>query len=278
MRFETHYDSHLEREIRISPVLESILIVALLVLLAAHLGVLGWEIHLGKLPFEAMTYVFSLLVLVHAFYLTGWRRALAFFAITIGVSFVMEYLGVRTGVIFGAYHYTQVLDPKVLGTVPVVIPLAYFMVLYPSRMMADLIQWGKATGVTRGWGWTIFAAAMAALIMTAWDLSMDPVMVHEVKAWVWEKGGPYFGIPLRNFFGWFLTTFLITLLAEASERFLPLRPLGRLHHSVIFLPLAGYGLLMVGGPFVGIPVDTRLVSPFTMAVPLLAASLRLFRW
>jgi putative membrane protein len=30
-----------------------------------------------------------------------------------------------------------------------------------------------------------------------------------------EQGGPYFGVPLRNYFGWVLTTFVIYWLAGA---------------------------------------------------------------
>lgn len=277
MNQDTHFDEHLEREIQINPVMETLFIVALVLLLAAHLGVLGFQIRIGKLPFQAMTYTFSLLVLVHAVYLTGWRRALSFFALTLGISFLMEYLGVKTGLIFGSYHYTDTLNPKLLGTVPVVIPLAYFMVLYPSRMLADLITWGKVAGLTKGFLWSLWTSILAALAMTAWDLGMDPVMVHEVKAWVWHAPGPYFGIPIHNFIGWFATTFLIAFSAELLEPHLKLRPLGRLHRSVIALPLVGYGLLCVGGPFVGVPTDTRLVLPFTMGIPLIAGLMRLYK-
>jgi uncharacterized membrane protein len=35
---------------------------------------------------------------------------------------------------------------------------------------------------------------------------MDPAMVAEGN-WVWDKGGAYFGIPLQNFWGWWLTVF-----------------------------------------------------------------------
>jgi putative membrane protein len=31
----------------------------------------------------------------------------------------------------------------------------------------------------------------------------------EAGNWVWERGGPYFGVPLRNYLGWLVTTFLI---------------------------------------------------------------------
>lgn len=276
MKMRTHFDEHLERDIRVNPVMETLFIIAMLLLLAAHLGVLGFQLRVGKLPFQPMTYTFSLLVLVHAVYLTGWRRALSFFALTLGISFLMEYLGVKTGLIFGAYHYTDKLDPKLLGTVPLVIPLAYFMVLYPSRMLADLITWGKAAGLTKTFLWSLWTAALAALAMTAWDLGMDPVMVHEVKAWIWHQPGPWFGIPIHNFVGWFATTFLIALCAELLEPHMELRPLGRLHRGVIALPLLGYGALCAGGPFVGVPTDTRLVLPFTMAIPLIAGLMRLY--
>lgn len=270
-----HHDLHLGREIRVNPTLERLFWVALGILAVGVLGVLGYQIRLNTLPFQAMTYTFSSLVAVHAVYMLGWKRALSFLGLTLVVSFVMEYLGVKTGLVFGAYHYTEALNPKLLGTVPVVIPFAYFMVLYPSRMMADLMVWGKAVGVTKGVAWSLTTATLAGLVMTAWDLTMDPVMVRQVKAWVWTPPGTWFGVPLRNFFGWWLTTFLITWLHEWWEPRLPLEPLGRLKKWVLALPLLGYGSLCVGGLFVGDPVDTRLVSPMAMGLPLLLALVRL---
>jgi len=47
--------------------------------------------------------------------------------------------------------------------------------------------------------------------MTAWDLVMDLVMVKRGH-WVWEQGGAWFGIPLQNFWGWWLTSFLVIAL------------------------------------------------------------------
>ena len=42
--------------------------------------------------------------------------------------------------------------------------------------------------------------------MTAWDLVMDPIMVAGGHR-VWDTSGAYFGIPLQNFWGWWLTIF-----------------------------------------------------------------------
>ena len=49
-------------------------------------------------------------------------------------------------------------------------------------------------------------AAVGGLAMTAWDLVMDPIMVAGGH-WVWDVKGAYFGIPLQNFWGWWLTIF-----------------------------------------------------------------------
>jgi putative membrane protein len=119
------------------------------------------------------------------------------FAITLA----MEHLGSAHDVLFGAYDYSDLLGPKVLGTVPVIVPVAWFMMLYPARATADLIV-GEVKGV-HSWA----RIAVAALAMTAWDLSLDPRMVAD-GAWVWHDAGPlnYFGIPLSNFAGWLITS------------------------------------------------------------------------
>ena len=278
MNRQAHHDPHFEQDITYNKVVELVLLSVLALLLAAHCTLVGYEISLQKMPFGAITWTFSTLVLVHGIYMLGWRRAAAFFLLTLGISFLFEHIGVLTGWIFGHYHYTEVLTPKLLGTVPLVIPLAYFMVLYPSYLMANLIIRGRPTGKLQGWEWILLTSLLTGLIMTGWDLVMDPVMVHSVKAWVWERGGDYFGIPFQNFAGWTLTTFTVSVAfrsVEQTER-IPMVPLGRGHRAFILLPLLGYGALMLGAPFVGVPLATRVISPFAMGVPLLAAVIRLY--
>lgn len=45
--------------------------------------------------------------------------------------------------------------------------------------------------------------------MTAWDLAMDSVWSTIVHAWIWQRGGSYFGVPLTNFLGWYLAVYII---------------------------------------------------------------------
>jgi hypothetical protein len=37
---------------------------------------------------------------------------------------------------------------------------------------------------------------------------MDPSWSTLDRAWIWKEGGVYFGVPVSNFFGWFVTGYL----------------------------------------------------------------------
>jgi putative membrane protein len=115
----------------------------------------------------------------------------------------MEYLGSKHGFIFGNYTYTDNLGYKALGQVPVIIPVAWFMMLYPSWETAGLLT-RRMSGVK----YQASRVILAALAMTAWDLSLDPRMVADGN-WIWHDGGAYFGIPLSNFAGWIITSAMI---------------------------------------------------------------------
>ncbi len=133
------------------------------------------------------------------------------------LTWAVEAIGASTSLPFGAYRYTDGLQPQLLG-VPVLIPLAWLMMLPPSWAIAQ-----RVTGPRRG----LTFIALSALAFTAWDLFLDPQMVRW-GLWIWgESPIPpeigYFGIPWVNFAGWILTSGLITALVRPPE--LPERPL-----------------------------------------------------
>jgi uncharacterized membrane protein len=135
----------------------------------------------------------------------GWKRSLLLLGLTFTVSLIFECVGVATGRIYGPYHYTDLLGPKFLGLVPLLIPAAWFMMMYPSFVISSRV-------IPQGWQVKtrlVGIAAVGASVMTAWDLVMDPLMVAG-GYWVWEVKGTYFGIPPQNYWGWWLTA-LITL-------------------------------------------------------------------
>ena len=59
-------------------------------------------------------------------------------------------------------------------------------------------------------------AIMAVIVMTAWDVVIDPGMAR-AGYWVWEHGGSYFGVPRHNFVGWLVTTFTVYVVSACSS-------------------------------------------------------------
>lgn len=187
--------------------------ISLLVLYAAFtlyvsLGpLLGFPtVHGHSVPW--LTLIATTFAITHALTYIGWRNTFILFALTYTVSLLFESVGVATGWIYGPYHYTEQLGPLFLGLVPYLIPLAWFMISYPSLVIAEGILGYRST---EDQGRNLRVAALAAVVMTALDLVLDPIMVR-MGHWVWEIDGAYFGVPLHNFLGWLVTTFSIFIL------------------------------------------------------------------
>ena len=191
------------------------------------------------------------------------------------ISWLFEQFGVATGLVYGPYHYTDRLGLK-LGHVPLLIPIAWFMMIYPSHVIANLIGTGKPAGVVGGLSRIAWLSALGAMTMTAWDLLMDPGMSSPPSpAWIWEQGGPYFGVPLQNFLGWLLTTFTVYLAYRLIERRMGVQPIAPATTIIAALPLIAYFLvlfdyLLPGGSDRG--ETMRIVGLFVMGFPLLAAT------
>jgi uncharacterized membrane protein len=159
--------------------------------------------------------------LLHAGGRLGWKRTLILLGSVFAVSLLFESVGVATGLVYGPYHYTDKLGPKFLGLVPYLIPLAWFMMSYPSFVIADRLvptSWKR-------WQRLLAVSAAGGLAMTAWDLVMDPLMAAGGH-WVWDVNGAYFGIPLQNFWGWWLTVFttFVVYLSVAGKGAKPVEP------------------------------------------------------
>ena len=143
----------------------------------------------------------------------GAQETLRVAAILAPAAWLIEWVGSRTGFPFGAYHYTALLRPQLAG-VPLIIPLAWLMMLPVAWAVADLIVGGAqvAAGERRVRWRFVFVSALA---FTAWDLFLDPQMVAW-GYWEWERPGVYFGIPLTNYLGWFVCAALLTLLVRPA--------------------------------------------------------------
>ncbi len=136
----------------------------------------------------------------------GFYRALRVLLLVAGVTWLAEFIGSHTGFPFGDYYYTDLLQPQIVG-VPLLIPLAWFMMLPPSWAIAQLIT----ARLSPLWQRPAFII-VSAFALTAWDLFLDPQMVAR-GFWIWEQPSGYFGIPWSNYAGWLLTASVATWVA-----------------------------------------------------------------
>jgi putative membrane protein len=155
----------------------------------------------------------------------GARRTLLFFVAATVISACAELTGTKTGWPFGGYEYTDFLGPKLLGRVPVAVPLSWFSMGFASFVLAGAIA------AQRGWRHrTLWSIVLGTWLLTAWDLVLDPSMaapqMQYVHFWIWHESGPYFGMPLRNLAGWFATglAFIAAGRLLWNERATPVAP------------------------------------------------------
>jgi Carotenoid biosynthesis protein len=80
----------------------------------------------------------------------------------------------------------------------------------------------------------------------------DPTWSTIVQAWVWERGGIYFGVPLGNFLAWYLTVYLIFQLfalylrgREANSEDLPQK---YWQMTILFYTVSAIGNVLVAIP------------------------------
>jgi uncharacterized membrane protein len=167
--------------------------------------------------------VFFCASLAHCVGTRSWRCGLALVTVCVGGGLFAEALGWRTGWPFGSYRYGSTLGPKLLG-VPMVVPLAWAMMGWPALLAGRRVgQRGsrnsKADGVATalsGRKVRVITAVVGSLLLTSWDLFLDPQMVG-AGHWRWlPTSGPWLnGIPLLNTAGWFVVGVLMIATLDA---------------------------------------------------------------
>ncbi len=174
--------------------------------------------------------------------LESWgSKRLAMTAVGVGIlAWLVEWVGSTTGFPFGSYDYSARLQPQ-LGHVPILIPLAWFMMLPCAWSVASLLVGTRNR---------LVFIMVSALAFTAWDLYLDPQMVNW-GFWVWEHPDGYFGIPWVNFLGWLLASSLITFVVKPDN--LPHGPLVLIYGITWILQAIGLGIFwgLVGPALVG---------------------------
>ena len=159
-------------------------------------------------PFaQALAAIFVACALVHAAIIYGRKQALVLFIICIAITFAMENLGAATGFPFGNYHFVVDAGLPRVGIIPIIVGPLWFGAGYFSWVVASTLLDGADRRLDRTFDF-ISLPVMAAFVMTQWDLVMDRSESTIAKAWIWHDGGADFGVPLSNYLGWLLTSWL----------------------------------------------------------------------
>jgi Carotenoid biosynthesis protein len=186
------------------------------------------------LVFELGIYILALSCLRHA-WISGWPRVVGLVAGMIyGV--LLEYSAIQT---FHAYQYGHFIL-MIGGMVPLCIGVGWGLIIYTAMETSDRFALP----------WYLRPIIDAALALTI-DLSMDAIAIR-LGFWTWSVAGPWFGVPLGNFYAWFAVVFGFSLLLRLGQRW-------RLAGRLVFLgditvvsvavPLSVLGLITVLQPY-----------------------------
>jgi len=210
-----------------------------------------------------------IVVFLYAIERYGKNNALIFFIITSAVSLFFENLSVATGFPFGLYHYSPSLG---VLAVPLIIIFEYFAMGYLSWILSHILtgQYSKRIEGKQNF----LVPLIATFIMVMWDLTVDPISATLQGLWVWTNPGPFFGIPISNYFGWFLVVYIfLQILALYLSKYDSIKPEKVLTISnkpfwseapVIYGIMAMGTMLSIFYQFNDITIDMALITFFTM--------------
>ena len=158
--------------------------------------------------------------LIHGSMIWGYANIILFAVVSFIISIGMEIIGTKTGLVFGGkykFDLNKSPGPSFLG-IPLVIPLAWSGLIYmslnfSSHLFSEMINYGQSSNMITAtlrlyFSRELFLLFLPSLLLVIIDLVFDPIAVDE-KRWKWENPGSYYGVPILNFVGWFITAFLI---------------------------------------------------------------------
>jgi bisanhydrobacterioruberin hydratase len=143
-------------------------------------------------PFTPYTLLFTCFVFLIHIPVADKKFLLAFFTIAF-LGYIIEVIGVKTGLIFGKYSYGDGLGIKLLE-VPLIISINWAMLICAGIRIVSSIFANKIT-----------VLVVAALLVTLIDLLIEQV-APKLDFWQFESGLP----SIHNYLGWIGVAFFIS--------------------------------------------------------------------
>ena len=134
------------------------------------------------------------LVVLFYSYKSSTDKFLLWALITYIITFILEVIGVKTGLIFGEYLYGSTLGVK-LFEVPLIIGFNWVLVILGSISISRLFTSG-----------ILLSALISAFIAFVFDLILEPIAI-KLDYWTWSEGI----IPVQNYAAWFTIALISSL-------------------------------------------------------------------
>ena len=175
--------------------------IAFLMICIYTVGALG-HLHADLKPYFLILTPYNL-VLTLAVYLvlnTIKLKDIPLLSIIFTIGFFIEVIGVKTGLLFGVYHYGDSLGLKWLN-VPLVMGINWILL--------SLIGFGL---VNKYFTNLIVKSSLAALLIVLLDILIEPIAI-QLDYWTWQNNE----IPLQNYVMWFIVSFSIQVIINYSK-------------------------------------------------------------
>lgn len=162
----------------------------------------------------------------------GWRKTLIFAVVGYLIAFTSEKLSITTGFPYGWYYYIDDTSQRELWVwgVPFFDSLSYVFLTYCSYTTAlfilsplavkgaDLITL-ETRAIRQSWA----ALVLGAFLQTFLDIIIDPVALQGNRWFLGQiygyyEDGLHFGVPVSNYAGWLLTSFVLVAAFQRIDR------------------------------------------------------------
>lgn len=130
------------------------------------------------------------------------RKAWSGLVILTSYAYIIEYIGLETGLPYGEFEYLVALGPMFSG-VPIGLPVFFIPLVVNAFLLAVLYDIRK---------WKLVPAVIAATLLI--DMVLDPAAVS-LGIWSYVSG-IYYGVPLSNYLGWILSASIASIIIYVS--------------------------------------------------------------
>jgi putative membrane protein len=175
--------------------------VATIIVIAIYftVGVIGLSLEMSGALFKKLipvTLLFSL-YFVWLFHENPDKRFYFSWLTIFILGFLVEVIGVNTGVIFGEYTYGKTLGFKLWNT-PLMIGVNWLLLIYSCRALI---------GIFTGNRWLTWLAGGALMVL--YDIALEPVAIR-LDMWNWHLAT----IPIRNYVAWFIISVIFFIVSD----------------------------------------------------------------